>query len=29
MTYQAMNYEKLLGTEGLSNQLLNESLHAV
>jgi Fe-Mn family superoxide dismutase len=23
MTYQAMNYEKLLGTEGFSNQLLN------
>jgi Fe-Mn family superoxide dismutase len=23
MTYQAINYEKLLGTEGLSNQLLN------
>ena len=23
MAYQAINYEKLLGTEGLSNQLLN------
>jgi superoxide dismutase, Fe-Mn family len=23
MTYQAMNYEKLLGTDGFSNQLLN------